>query len=81
MKTLSEFKDRLTPEEYEHCKTAIKEGGKNVITTIQVYEITKDHDDFVHSIKKLFKLGKKWLDIKLLTIINIYYNVKWKHVK
>lgn len=59
MKTLFEFKSQLTPEEYEFCKAAIREGGRNISTTILVYESTKDSHDFLHSVKKLFKLGKK----------------------
>ena len=59
VKTLHTFKDQLTPEEYEYCKNALKESGKNIQMTIQVYDITKDKDDFVHSLKKIFKMGKK----------------------
>lgn len=64
---LNEFRDRLSDEEYQWAKQAIVEEGKNwrlqsmiiaknVMTVINVYNIMKDRDDFIHSLKKAHKV-------------------------
>ena len=59
VKILADYKDQLTEEEYIWCKEAVKENGKNVNMLIEVFKATNDMNDFIHSLKKCFKVGKK----------------------
>ena len=58
-KVLFDFKEKLTKEEYEWCIEAVREGGKNILSTIDVFVKLKDEDDFIHSLKRCFKLDRK----------------------
>jgi hypothetical protein len=56
---LYDLKDKLTEDELKMCKNAIKEQTKKVLVILDVYNITKDVNDTVHSLKQWVKLSKK----------------------
>ena len=56
---LFENKERLTDDQYQWVKQAIKDGMKKVTLLYEVLKSTNDYDDFFHSIKKLYNLAKK----------------------
>lgn len=59
VKLLSEFKDQLTPEEYQWGKDQIAEGHKKVIMILNLYEQMKDGNDFLHSFKRIKNMANK----------------------
>ena len=59
MQLLASFMAKLTDEEYEWAKQAVTNEVKNVMTIIMVYNMTRDADDFIHSIKKVSKIASR----------------------
>lgn len=59
LKILFEVKDQLSEDEYDFAKMQLKENNKRIMMIFNVYENTKDLSDFLHSLKRIFKMNRK----------------------
>eukprot|EP00347_Sterkiella_histriomuscorum_P013336 403365107 len=51
------LKEKLTPEEHKWCIQAVKDATlKNLLVIIDVFKVTKDELDLIHSLKKIYKM-------------------------
>jgi hypothetical protein len=50
--------NNFSKDESEKIKKLIKEGNKQILSTIKVYKITRDEEDFINTISLIYKKFK-----------------------